>query len=70
MLVANTQKGQIMWMGHFYTTAGDLRTNLCVSQDHVLIELTQAGLKGSTEGSESYEEDPYLVVNPNYLLED
>lgn len=42
---------------------------LC-SQDHVLIELTQAGLKGSTEGSESYEEDPYLVVNPNYLLED
>lgn len=42
----------------------------CVSQDHVLIELTQAGLKGSTEGSESYEEDPYLVVNPNYLLED
>ncbi|XP_055253920.1 DNA replication licensing factor MCM6 [Moschus berezovskii] len=38
--------------------------------DHVLIELTQAGLKGSTEGSESYEEDPYLVVNPNYLLED
>lgn len=41
-----------------------------LSQDHVLIELTQAGLKGSTEGSESYEEDPYLVVNPNYLLED
>ncbi|XP_023619793.1 DNA replication licensing factor MCM6 isoform X2 [Myotis lucifugus] len=38
--------------------------------DHVLIELTQAGLKGSMEGSESYEEDPYLVVNPNYLLED
>ncbi|EDL39751.1 DNA replication licensing factor MCM6 isoform 1 [Mus musculus] len=38
--------------------------------DHVLIELTQAGLKGSSEGSESYEEDPYLVVNPNYLLED
>lgn len=38
--------------------------------DHVLIELTQAGLKGSTEESESYEEDPYLVVNPNYLLED
>uniref|UniRef100_A0A8C6N2A6 DNA replication licensing factor MCM6 n=1 Tax=Mus spicilegus TaxID=10103 RepID=A0A8C6N2A6_MUSSI len=38
--------------------------------DHVLIELTQAGLKGSSEGSESYGEDPYLVVNPNYLLED
>ena len=56
--------------GHFYNKAGGLRTNVCVSQDHVLIELTQAGLKGSTEGSESYEEDPYLVVNPNYLLED
>ncbi|KAH0510073.1 DNA replication licensing factor MCM6 [Microtus ochrogaster] len=40
------------------------------SRDHVLIELTQAGLKGSTEESESFEEDPYLVVNPNYLLED
>ncbi|XP_004709896.1 DNA replication licensing factor MCM6 [Echinops telfairi] len=38
--------------------------------DHVLIELTQAGLKGSSDGCESYEEDPYLVVNPNYLLED
>ncbi|XP_019516883.1 PREDICTED: DNA replication licensing factor MCM6 isoform X2 [Hipposideros armiger] len=41
-----------------------------IHYDHVLIELTQAGLKGSTEGSENYEEDPYLVVNPNYLLED
>lgn len=41
-----------------------------IHYDHVLIELTQAGLKGSTEGSESYEDDPYLVVNPNYLLED
>lgn len=50
--------------------AKELRTTICISQDHVLIELTQAGLKGSTEGSESYEEDPYLVVNPNYLLED
>ncbi|XP_066489115.1 DNA replication licensing factor MCM6 [Tiliqua scincoides] len=37
--------------------------------DHILIELTQTGLKDSTE-EESFEEDPYLVVNPNYLLED
>lgn len=57
--------------GHFCNIVGHLTTSKhCVSQDHVLIELTQAGLKGSTEGSESYEEDPYLVVNPNYLLED
>ncbi|KAL8183249.1 UNVERIFIED_CONTAM: MCM DNA helicase complex subunit mcm6 [Gekko kuhli] len=37
--------------------------------DHILIELTQTGLKDSKEG-ESFDEDPYLVVNPNYLLED
>uniref|UniRef100_K7FSM8 DNA replication licensing factor MCM6 n=1 Tax=Pelodiscus sinensis TaxID=13735 RepID=K7FSM8_PELSI len=37
--------------------------------DHILIELTQTGLKGSAEG-ESFDEDPYLVVNPNYQLED
>nr|XP_056717449.1 DNA replication licensing factor MCM6 [Euleptes europaea] len=37
--------------------------------DHILIELTQIGLKDSEEG-ESCDEDPYLVVNPNYLLED
>uniref|UniRef100_A0A8D2J549 DNA replication licensing factor MCM6 n=1 Tax=Varanus komodoensis TaxID=61221 RepID=A0A8D2J549_VARKO len=37
--------------------------------DHILIELTQTGLKDSTEG-QSFDEDPYLVVNPNYLLED
>ncbi|XP_015272600.1 PREDICTED: DNA replication licensing factor MCM6 [Gekko japonicus] len=37
--------------------------------DHILIELTHTGLKDSKEG-ESFDEDPYLVVNPNYLLED
>uniref|UniRef100_A0A8C8R729 DNA replication licensing factor MCM6 n=1 Tax=Pelusios castaneus TaxID=367368 RepID=A0A8C8R729_9SAUR len=37
--------------------------------DHILIELTQTGLKGSEEG-ESFDEDPFLVVNPNYQLED
>ncbi|XP_019410019.1 PREDICTED: DNA replication licensing factor MCM6 [Crocodylus porosus] len=37
--------------------------------DHILIELTQSGLKGSME-EESLDEDPFLVVNPNYLMED
>ncbi|XP_063174477.1 DNA replication licensing factor MCM6 [Candoia aspera] len=37
--------------------------------DHILIELTHSGLKDSGEG-QSFDEDPYLVVNPNYLLED
>ncbi|XP_037537399.1 DNA replication licensing factor MCM6 [Nematolebias whitei] len=36
--------------------------------DHILIELSQAGLKGSE--SESAEEGVVLVVNPNYILED
>ncbi|XP_077176317.1 DNA replication licensing factor MCM6 [Paroedura picta] len=40
-----------------------------IHYDHILIELTQTGLKDSKEG-ESFDEDPYLVVNPNYLLED
>ncbi|XP_017275800.1 DNA replication licensing factor MCM6 [Kryptolebias marmoratus] len=39
-----------------------------VHYDHILIELSQAGLKGSE--SESTEEDAVLVVNPNYILED
>ncbi|XP_068557942.1 DNA replication licensing factor MCM6 [Cebidichthys violaceus] len=38
-----------------------------VHYDHILIELSQAGLKGSE--SASTEED-VLVVNPNYMLED
>ncbi|KAK2525821.1 Mcm6 [Columba guinea] len=37
--------------------------------DHILIELSQSGLRGSRE-EETFDEDPYLVVNPNYLLED
>ncbi|NXS17265.1 MCM6 factor, partial [Mystacornis crossleyi] len=37
--------------------------------DHILIELSQSGLKGSRE-EETFDDDPYLVVNPNYLLED
>ncbi|XP_075876778.1 DNA replication licensing factor MCM6 [Nelusetta ayraudi] len=39
-----------------------------VHYDHILIELSQAGLKGSE--SASTEEEPLLVVNPNYILED
>uniref|UniRef100_A0A4W6C558 DNA replication licensing factor MCM6 n=1 Tax=Lates calcarifer TaxID=8187 RepID=A0A4W6C558_LATCA len=39
-----------------------------VHYDHILIELSQAGLKGSE--SESSEEEVVLVVNPNYILED
>ena len=41
---------------------------LVFPQDHILIELSQAGLKGSE--SESSEEEGVLVVNPNYNLED
>ena len=42
---------------------------LCVfQQDHILIELSQAGLKGSEPAST--EEEAVLVVNPNYILED
>ncbi|KAM4698231.1 DNA replication licensing factor MCM6 [Rhinophrynus dorsalis] len=41
-----------------------------VHYDQILIELTQSGLKGSAEEEATKEEDPYLVVNPNYLLDD
>lgn len=36
-------------------------------QDHILIELSQAGLKGSESSSA---EEAVLVVNPNYIMED
>ncbi|XP_043990761.1 DNA replication licensing factor MCM6 [Gambusia affinis] len=39
-----------------------------VHYDHILIELSQAGLRGSE--SESSDGDSVLVVNPNYILED
>uniref|UniRef100_A0A3Q4HBM3 DNA replication licensing factor MCM6 n=1 Tax=Neolamprologus brichardi TaxID=32507 RepID=A0A3Q4HBM3_NEOBR len=39
-----------------------------VHYDHILIQLSQAGLKGSE--SVSTEEESVLVVNPNYILED
>lgn len=41
---------------------------VCFHQDHILIELSQAGLKGTE--SATTEEDAVLVVNPNYTLED
>ncbi|CAK6952074.1 DNA replication licensing factor MCM6 [Scomber scombrus] len=39
-----------------------------VHYDHILIELSQAGLKGSE--SAGTEEEVVLVVNPNYILDD
>ncbi|XP_072435795.1 DNA replication licensing factor MCM6 [Chiloscyllium punctatum] len=42
-----------------------------IHYDHILIELKQIGLKSRKgEGDEVLEQDPYLVVNPNYALED
>ncbi|KAM3915850.1 DNA replication licensing factor MCM6 [Leptodactylus fuscus] len=43
-----------------------------VHYDQILIELSQTGLKGSGEedAAATKDEDPYLVVNPNYILED
>lgn len=41
----------------------------CLYQDYILIELTQSGLKGSAESTES-QEDVTLVVNPNYTFDD
>ncbi|KAM7378892.1 hypothetical protein PAMP_004484 [Pampus punctatissimus] len=38
-----------------------------VNYDHILIELSQSGLKGSESAST---EEVVLVVNPNYILED
>ncbi|XP_056452765.1 MCM6 minichromosome maintenance deficient 6, like isoform X1 [Gadus macrocephalus] len=41
-----------------------------INYDHVIIELTQTGLKQSKNGeAPTTEEDPVLVVNPNYTLE-
>uniref|UniRef100_A0A4W3HNK1 DNA replication licensing factor MCM6 n=1 Tax=Callorhinchus milii TaxID=7868 RepID=A0A4W3HNK1_CALMI len=42
-----------------------------VHYDHILIELKRTGLKSrKEERDETLELDPYLVVNPNYTLED
>ncbi|XP_077129153.1 DNA replication licensing factor MCM6 [Ranitomeya variabilis] len=42
-----------------------------VHYDQILIELSQTGLKGSREEEDATkDEDPFLVVNPNYLLDD
>ncbi|KAL4657276.1 maternal DNA replication licensing factor mcm6-like [Arapaima gigas] len=43
-----------------------------IEKDHVIIELSKTGLsKGCREGEEPVaEDDPFLVVNPNYVLED
>lgn len=43
-----------------------------INYDHIIIELTTTGLKKSGgQGEEPVaEDDPFLVVNPNYVLED
>lgn len=43
-----------------------------ILQDHIIIELSKTGLKKVTDDGEEpvVEEDPFLVVNPNYMLED
>lgn len=47
-------------------------THVCLlpPQDHILIELTPAVLKGSQPAMTEAEEEVVLVVNPNYTLED
>ncbi|MBN3321008.1 MCM6M factor, partial [Atractosteus spatula] len=43
-----------------------------IHYDHIIIELTQTGLKraGAQGEDPRPEEDPFLVVNPNYVIED
>uniref|UniRef100_A0A673IGB9 DNA replication licensing factor MCM6 n=1 Tax=Sinocyclocheilus rhinocerous TaxID=307959 RepID=A0A673IGB9_9TELE len=43
-----------------------------IHYDHIIIELTKTGLKKISEDGDEpvMEEDPFLVVNPNYILED
>lgn len=45
---------------------------MCSFQEHIIIELTKTGLKKvGVEGEEPVEEeDPFLVVIANYILED
>ena len=40
-------------------------------QDHVLIQLDQTGLRGrgKAEGDLVTEDDPVLVVHPNYVID-
>lgn len=44
-----------------------LSISICLLQDHVLIELTQTGMKGQDDLVR--EEDPYVVVHPNYVID-
>jgi len=39
-----------------------------IYNDQVIIPLTKSGLKGSRDATED-EEDPLLVVHPNYIIE-
>lgn len=44
----------------------------CTIQDHVIIELKQTGLKARSKVDEEElvrEDDPFLVVHPNYVID-
>ncbi|XP_066431255.1 DNA replication licensing factor MCM6 [Eleutherodactylus coqui] len=41
-----------------------------VHYDQILIELSQSSLRSAGEDEATKDDDPYLVVNPNYVLED
>lgn len=36
------------------------------SQDHVFVQLTQTGMKSADKSQPSIEEDPILVLHPNF----
>jgi len=38
-------------------------------QDYVLIQLDQTGLKGDSDDRLVVEDDPILVVHPNYVID-
>lgn len=40
-----------------------------VQHDHVLIELKQTGLKSKTDQALVIEDDPFIVVHPNYVID-
>uniref|UniRef100_A0A668A9E9 DNA replication licensing factor MCM6 n=1 Tax=Myripristis murdjan TaxID=586833 RepID=A0A668A9E9_9TELE len=41
-----------------------------IHYDHIIIELTKTGLKKVGDGDDPGTEDPLLVVNPNYILDE
>lgn len=59
------------WQGVVYLNWSSVKC-LFLFKDHIIIELTKTGLKKISEDGDEpvLEEDPFLVVNPNYILED